>query len=180
MEFFKVIKGRRSVRSWTDKPVPKELIKKLIDSARWSPSSCNRQSCKFVIVESEKNKKILANSTPSGKPFCSDAPVIMIVLVDERLYNSERSEHTPYLDAAAAIENILLAAHDSELGACWLNFDTKSLGCDEKIRSAFNISKHFLIISLIALGYPKKIPEPPLRKEIDEFIINENFKDYNE
>ena len=53
MDVFEAIKGRRTIRHFTEKPVPEDIFKKIIDAARWAPSACNRQGWRFIVI---KNK----------------------------------------------------------------------------------------------------------------------------
>jgi nitroreductase len=52
MDVFEAIKNRRSIRTFQDKPVPEELIEKIIEAGQWSPSACNRQAWKFIVIDS--------------------------------------------------------------------------------------------------------------------------------
>jgi len=169
-----LVKTRRSIRKWKEKEVPDILIDKLIDAARWAPSSCNRQTCKFLIIHDEEKRKLIGNAVIGGVGFASKAPIHILVLVDVRPYHLPVERHLPFLDAAAAIENMLLMAHSLGLGACWLNW-TVSRKNEEKIRRINSIPEHMMPIALIALGYPDVVPKPPARKKIKDFTEFESF-----
>jgi len=174
MELDDAIKSRRSVRRWSDKDIPKEMLFQLVEAARYAPSSCNRQSVKLLIVAKKENVKFLGGITYGGTGYAHKAAAIILVLADVRVYPLPLERHTPYLDGAAAIQNILLAANQLGLGAVWLNW-VASEANEEKARKRFKIVKHFLPVSMVALGFPAVKPERPARKNIEEYAIFENF-----
>jgi len=177
IDFFKIIKERRSIRSWTEKKISNEIIESLIDAARWAPSSGNRQSCMYLVVQEKKRINILGQLR---EPFCLKAPALILVGVDIRSYDDLEKSYVPYLDGAVTVENLLLTAHWLGLGACMTKLgpgDLTQVNKDElkKIWSFFNVPSHFLPISIIALGYPKIVPKAPARKNIKDILFHEKF-----
>lgn len=177
IDFFKIIKERRSIRSWTEKKISKEIIESLIDAARWAPSSGNRQSCMYLVVQDKKRINILGRLR---EPFCLKASALILVGVDIRSYDDIEKSYVPYLDGAVAIENLLLAVHWLGLGACMTKLgpgELTQVNKDElkKIGSFFNVPSHFLPMSIIALGYPKIVPRAPARKNIKDILFYERF-----
>lgn len=169
-----LIKGRRSVRRWKNLEISNEIIEKLVDAARWAPCSSDRQTCKFLIIQDKKSIEFLGNRLAGGVGFAHTATVHILVLVDMRRYRLPFERHIAYLDGAAAIENILLMAHSRGLGACWLNWSISESN-EKKVYELFNIPRYMLPISVIAIGYPDIISEPPARKEIKDFVVYERF-----
>ena len=151
------------------------MLKKLIDAGHWAPSSCNRQPQKFLIFETEENKKII--SSLRREKSLLNASALILVLIDLNVYEKNEVDYTPYLDAAAAIQNILLMAHALGLGGCWFNFGQKEIRKSglKMFRLKFKIPKNLICISLIALGYPIRTPMPVARKSIEDLIIWESF-----
>lgn len=174
-EFEKIIKGRRSIRLWQEKKVPRQVIEKLIDAARYAPSSCDRQPLKFLVLEKKDDIEFTAGKTTGGVGFAHKAALAILVLADARVYSLPIERHTPYLDGAAAIQNLLLSAHIHGLGAVWLNWCT-SHKSEEDTRKRFNIPEHVLPVSLIGLGYPAIKPPTPARKKISDLIEWNSFK----
>ena len=149
MELKEAIFGRCSIRSFQDKPVAIEDIKELIQAAIYAPSASNHQAWKFIIVNNEETKKLVRGLR--GSILITDAPTGILVL-----YRNDLTLNLTYKDyiqsAAAAIQNILLAAYEKGIGSCWIN----RLSAPNYIRKALNIPKIFNIIAYIALGYPKE------------------------
>jgi nitroreductase len=166
---------RRSVRQWKPVPLSLEDYRRLVESARWAPSSCNRQPCYFLLTRDQE--KIALLSRVRGQKFLSRAPSCIIVLANMRAYDSVEVAYTPYLDAGAAIQNVLLAAHGLGLGACWVNFGTKGISPEsrQEIHATFGIPSDYKIVSLVAVGVAARLPNPPGRKSLSATAAVESF-----
>ena len=175
METIDCIKTRRSIRKYLDKEVPDEIIKKLIDCARHAPfggpPKKEPQLWEFIIIKDKAIKEKLALDY-EDRQFMKQAPVIIAVCGD-------KTKDPKYKDweitCSLAIENILLAAHDLGLGACFVTPFTHHEGHKEdrkKLIKTLNLPEHIKLISLITVGYPdpsEKIEEKELRN-INEMI----------
>ena len=172
MDVFKAIKNRRSIRKWKKGKVPLSLVRKLVDAGRWAPSSCNRQSLKFAVVTNKELRVKIGRMLSGGRDFASKAPVFILVFADIRPYNIPTEVFAPFQDGAAAIQNILLAAHAIGLGACWLFFTSPSLKSrdDINLRKSLKMSPYYEEVGLVALGYPDEDPSPPSRKKMDKIV----------
>jgi nitroreductase len=174
MDIFKAILGRRSIRKFKDEPVEDDLIWKIIEAGIWAPSAGNIQSWELIIVKKPK-KKYKLGVAGYMREFIGEAPVILVICANQLRSNSIYGDRGKDLyciqDASVAAENMLLAIHALGLGACWVgsfdeNIVSDVLGLPHGIRP----------ITLIPLGYPDETPYPPPRREIEEFIHNETFK----
>lgn len=174
-DFFEVITTRRSVRRYKPDLVPDALIHKLIDAARWAPTGGNMQPWEFFVIKDQQTKEAIVQTTyigydkKTGRPqrWILDAPVIILVGTNIKRtgarYGRFGAEFVASLDVAAAIENMLLAATALGLGSCWIaGFDTPQLN------KVLNLPKEIQPLSLITIGYPKKIPAPPPRLSVQE------------
>lgn len=146
MDIFNSIYVRRSTRSFTNKKLNSEEIETLITSAIFAPSACNFQAWKFIIIDDEKVKNLLSRNS-SKIINCSPNGVLVIYRNDISYNTYLYKDHIQ--SAAAAIQNILLAATAKGISSCWI--------CDldrpNKIRKIMGIPKNFDIIAYIALGY---------------------------
>lgn len=179
-DFFQVVQARRSIRRYRDRPVPREQIQALLDAARWAPSAHNRQPWRFAVIESAVSKHALAaamgmrlradlerdgmareaiekDATRSYRRI-TGAPVVIVVCVTMRdmdAYADERRRQAEYLMAtqsvAMATQNLLLAAHASGLGACWM---CAPLFVPETVREVLNLDSDWEPQALVTLGYP--------------------------
>ncbi len=159
MELMEALRTRRSVRQWTLDPVPDELLKELVEAAARAPSGGNSQPWIFVIVREKGRLKRLRAAAPgiAGRP-----PAVILLCLDRRRGDEEPGTldyDMVHLTLGAAMQNLLLAAHDKGVGACAIgSFHRASLD------SIVSLPRHLELKLLIALGYPASQPAaPPLR-----------------
>jgi nitroreductase len=145
MNIIEVLKTRRSIRRYINKPIPDEIIKDIINCARLAPTANNKQPWLFVVIKDKKLKEKIAELTDYGK-FIKQADCCIAVFCEDTKYYLE--------DGSAATENILLAAWHYGIGSCWIAGDKKSYA--EEIRKILEIPQKYKLVSLISLGYPEK------------------------
>jgi len=157
MNVWQAIRGRRSIRRFKQKAISKEVLLEVVEAGRCAPSAANRQPLEFITINSEEQRsKIFAQLAwagyvrPRRDPPAGKWPVAYIIV----LVNRERAlAKFGSVDAAAAIENILLAAQGNRIGSCWLGSIKR-----EKVREILEIPDNFDIDSVVALGYPDEQP----------------------
>lgn len=173
MEFFEVVKKRRSVRQFNrDAEVPEEHIHRMLEAAQAAPTAGNTQCPRFFVVRDPKVKKRLA-SEAAHQLFIDQAPVVVVVAADldavGRGYG-ERGRGTYALqDCAAAAQNILLTATDMGYGTCWVGaFD--EVAASKILDLPVNVRP----LSIVPVGVPVQPSgrNPPRRKleEITRFV----------
>jgi nitroreductase len=166
VETLDAIKGRRSVRSYTDKEIPREQLEKIMEAAIWSPSGGNEQPWEFIVVENKDDIKKIKTFSPGI--FGNPAAIIIVCRDLKRAYEvcSELGRDTlSMMDISMASQNIMLAAYDVGIGSCAV----RSFGISA-IKRLYDLPDHIEPELLLILGYPEKIPEPPKRREISEVI----------
>lgn len=174
-DFWKVVKGRRSVRVWEKAEIPLDVIKKIVEAGIWAPSSCNRQTWKFICITDQelKDKISLARANKKTPMFC-DVSMIILPAINTEVYGFLEN-NSPMLDAAAAIENILLAAYAEGWGGCWVNWLIQDKSKEKELFKKLGVPKSYRVYSMILVGKPKDVPKPPLRKNIDEVMCLNEF-----
>lgn len=193
METMETILQRRSIRKYSTKEIPQEIIRKVINAASKAPSAKNRQPWRFVIVttkekaamidamregiENEKSGNgLLPNSTNfiSGAEYTMEimkqAPITVMVLNTNKLTGPVTKEDmfceiADIQSIGAAIQNMLLAATDLGLGSLWI--------CD--IFFAYEQLTNWLdtdnqLVAAVSLGYPAEKPFPRPRKDLKNII----------
>ncbi|HDM77694.1 MAG TPA: nitroreductase family protein [Deltaproteobacteria bacterium] len=158
--------NRRSVRDYLEKPVPGELIKKIIEAGVWAPSGLNNQPWRFAVVQDKNTKSQIAQLT-RYRTIIEKAPVIIPVFVDKDSMYNEVKDHQAI---GACIENMLLAIHSLGLGAVWLGEILKNA---EKVRLILDLPENLELMAVVALGYPKHTKQKSSRKPLEEFIVKE-------
>lgn len=172
MEILKSVIERRSIRKYLDKPVEKEKIELCLEAARLSPSACNIQPYKFLVLEGEK-KDNFANEVFRGiyKPciFAAKAPVIIAIISTAKTFkgligNQIQDINFSLVDMGIAGEHLILQATALGLGTCWLGwFDKK------KANKILNIKKSENVELLISLGYGAEAPRERKKKDRKDF-----------
>ena len=190
MELQDAIKMRRSVRRYQDREVPRELLEELMECACWAPSADNMQPWYFVVLtkqeEIDRMRQTMeevaeqirphleelfprhprvVNETTSFLRRLGGAPVYVLAFL-QKDYGPVRDSMLE--STAAAIQNLLLAAHEKGLGTCWVNAAT-ALGYGAALQELFAPDKGEFV-SLVALGWPDQKPRTPSRKP-DRWVI---------
>ncbi|MEN6565309.1 MAG: nitroreductase family protein [Veillonellales bacterium] len=181
-EVLKVIKNRRSIRSFSNKQVTDNELKTVLEAAQYAPTA-GSQSWHFIVVQKEELINELSNASkevakhhgveffrklannPDFNAFYN-APTVIIVCGDEMPWARA--------DCAAATQNILLAAESIGLAACWINFglfvfDTEG---GSKYKTALGVPEGYKPLYSVALGYRKGEPPVagPRKKNVVSYI----------
>ncbi len=188
-----LLRGRRSVRRFLDQPVDRELLTRVIEAASWAPSAGNRQDWLFSVVESPELKAAMADAvrarwrrivednrelgiieeveaySASFADFAA-APVVIVVSaakvnpVQERLLGPAAVATAGSLtSAAAAAQNLMLAAHALGLATCCM---TGALAAHQELGKLLGLSRRRQPVCLIALGHAAEAPPAPPRKPV--------------
>ena len=162
MDALEAIHTRRSIRKYEDKPVPEELVRKVLAAAMSAPSASNTQPWHFVVITDRELLAEIPKVNPYAK-MAGEAPLAILVCGDATL---ELAPGYWVVDCAAAVENLLLAAHALGLGAVWTGIHPR----EERMngfRHLFGLPHNVPAHSLIVLGYPAETlpPEDRYQKE---------------
>jgi nitroreductase len=148
MEENQRIRDRHSVRKFKSTEIPTEMIREILETARWAPSGLNNQPWKFIVITDAQIKDQLAHQTEVSE-IIRNAPVCIAVFYD-------KDEGYHYLKdtqaIGAAIENILLAIHNLHLGGVWLG---EILNKHEQVERILEVPQSFELMAVIAFGYPE-------------------------
>ena len=192
-----LLRGRRSVRQYQDRPVAREDIERILEAARWAPSPHGRQPWRFVVLTSRAAKKRLAdymgadwrkNLKMDNQPeeivnirlekSCQrilHAPVIILpclYLQDLDRYPDEKrqaDETTMAIQSiGAAIQNMLLMAYDLGLDGGWM---CAPLFCPDVVCDALSLDNKLLPQAMITLGYAAADPKRRERLPLERLVI---------
>ncbi len=150
METLQAIATRTSIRRFTDKEIPIEIIKTVLEAGIKAPSGGNIQPWRFIVVT---DKAKIKNFDPEyHQPCIEQAPAVIVACANphDTWEKYDENDHCYILDTAAAIQNMLLAIHDQGLGGVWVVSFSKSA-----VREQLNIPLHWQILSVIPFGYFK-------------------------
>ncbi|MBW2305070.1 MAG: nitroreductase family protein [Deltaproteobacteria bacterium] len=160
MDVMTAIKRRRSIRSFTDEPVDKETLIKLLEAAVWAPSGGNGQTWRFVVVTEKSMMKKIKMVSPG---LLGDPPALIVIAQDMEAARHKGGKMGPEsitkMDSAMAAQNILLAAYEMGLGTCVIaSFHPGA------VAKLLGMPEHILPHLLVSIGHPAKIPPPPERR----------------
>ena len=171
MELKEVIKNRKSIRDYEDKPIPEDKLLRVLESARLAPSGGNRQEWKFIIVRDSQRRQKLAQAA-EGQTFVGKAPVVIAAVATQPTPMMICGVPAYAVDLSIAVDHITLAAVDEGLGTCWIGAFSQ-----EATRKILNVPAKHKIVALMPLGFPKEPGRPKNRKPLNEIICYETFKE---
>jgi SagB-type dehydrogenase family enzyme len=139
-----------------------------LDAGRWAPSAGNLQPWVFIVVQTNKLMREIAQAA-LGQMFVLEAPYVIVVCADilrsASRYGQRGAELYSIQDTAAAIQNMLLAAYSLGLGACWIGaFD------ENEVRGVLGLPKDIRPVALMPLGFAKSHSQTPQRRPLDEVV----------
>lgn len=165
MEFYEVVRQRRSIRSYKNDPVPQEALDRIAGAVLQAPTACNRQPFKLWIVREEALRKKICSACKF--PFLAEAPVLAVMLSNEKeAWTRYEGNSAADIDASIAMEHFVLSAAAEGLGTCWICAFSRpemdqALGLKNSVWRSFALSP---------LGYAAAPPRDFVRKEMSEII----------
>ena len=183
MQTIEHLRARRTVRQFKADPIPDTVLDTVFEAAMWAPSHANQQPWDFLVLGPETRAKLLRIYRAKAEELLSDpelppkkranltvlkedfggAPFMVAVVSRAPEEDLQRIENP--LSAAAAVQNMCLAAWDAGVGAVWL-----SLGVAPPARSILGIEPEQSVVTLLAMGYPAEVPPPPPRDSHTEHL----------
>ncbi len=142
MEVYECIRTRRTVRKYKGDAVPEQVIRRILNAARWAPSSRNQQPWHFVVVSDPDTLTTLGAVATSGR-FVAEAPLVIAVVMD----GADR----PDLDAGRALQQMELAAWDQGLGTCFVNLRIEAE--NRAVKEMLGIPAGMELVALLPMGY---------------------------
>lgn len=160
-QLIELIKARQSVRKYdTSRSVEKEKIEQCIEAARFSPSACNAQPWKFIVVDDPELKTKVAKETYGAlmrfNKFLLDVPVIVVITMEKANFNSTvgttlKNIKYPLIDIGLAAGQFCLQAQELGLGTCMLGWFNEA-----PIQKLLGIPEKRKIGLLISVGYAEE------------------------
>jgi nitroreductase len=164
MDIFELIKTRRSIRKFTDKPVPDEVIDRIIEAGTWAPSGLNNQPWKFAVLKDRELKKAVSGLTRYSK-IVTGANVLIAVFLDNSL-SYDRTKDCQAI--GACLQNMLLYIHSAGLGAVWLGEILKN---KDSVLELTGGPKDLELMAVVALGYPADEGGKVTRQALSQTVI---------
>ncbi len=165
MDVFNCIRTRRTVRDFKPDPVPDAIIHKILQAARWAPSSSNTQPWHFIVVKDRDTIAELGRICTQGT-FIGQAPLAIAVVMGET--------RRPQLDAGRALQQMELVGWSEGLGTCFVGIRGEQ---QTEVKTLLDIPEEMELITVLPFGY--RIPREPgtgtPRKPMSEITHGEKF-----
>jgi len=143
MEVFEAIRTILAVRSYADRPIPRDVVNRVVESGRLAASAMNGQPWHFVVVQNRETLRTLGTLAQTG-PYVASAQAAIVVAI----------EKTPFAvsDTSRAIQDMLLAAWSEGVGSNWVGF----AGGLDQVKPILGIPDNLDVLAILPLGYPEK------------------------
>ena len=141
---------RRAKRALSEEEIPEEVVKRIMTAATYAPSCFNNQPWRFLVVTEENKLEDMHAALSGGNYWAKKAPVMIAVITKPDL-DAELSDRREYavLGCGLAMENLMLQAFkEGAIGHAMAGFDPLV------VKEKFSIPEEFIVIALIAIGYP--------------------------
>jgi nitroreductase len=160
------IKGRRSVRTYTEEPVLKTQIEAVLEAGTWAPTGMHREPWKFIVIEDKQLIKYVSDETkvlvqqmmpPIANQFATDADIICYsapVLILICTENDPQWDNVNLLDSVLAAQNMFLKAFELGLGTCYMGF-VNFLNNNPEALKKIGVPDNYKMMVPLILGHPK-------------------------
>ncbi len=140
MEVFEAVSTLLAVRSYQSRPVPPEIVRRIVEAGRLTGSSMNRQPWHFIVVENPETLRQLGALATTG-PYIAQAPLAIVVAIEKTRFAVS--------DASRAIQSMMLTAWEAGIGSNWVGFQGL-----EEVKQLLGIPEHLDILAIVPFGYP--------------------------
>jgi len=167
-----LLRTRRSIRKYTQKPIDGKTIDVLIEALLRSPTSRNGKSWEFVIADDRELLAKLSKAREQGSQHVRDAALGIIVCAD-----STKSD-VWVEDCTIAAILVQMTAHDLDLGSCWIQIrnrnHTEKMSAEQYIQGLLGLPQHIKVECMVSIGYPNETKIPIAESELDHKKIKHN------
>ncbi|MBD3390473.1 MAG: nitroreductase [Chitinivibrionales bacterium] len=174
MEFYDVVRTRRSVRSYSDKPVPDDALDRVLEAARLAPSANNVQPWHYVVVRGKDKIQEIARLS-HRQMFVAQAPVVIVLCGKKYTDPAHWAADNMYLvDTTISMDHLILAARAEGLGTCWIGAFNRP-----GIEKLFALPRGIHAMMLTPLGYPSgagAFTDRTWRKSAGEIRSDEEYR----
>lgn len=165
MDTFEAVRTVLAVRSYEDKPVPADAMRRILEAAHLTASSRNGQPWHFVVIRDREKLKRIAELARTG-PYTADAAFAVAVAI-------ERESPYGHSDAGRAIQSMALTAWSEGIGSNWVGYE----GTLDAVAPELNLPEELRLIAVVSFGYPvaKLGKGKKRRKPFGEVVHDETF-----
>ena len=147
-----LLQKRRSIRRYTDKMLKKEDLTAILQAGLLAPTSCNKQSWEFILVEDKETLAALGNCREPKQAFLPQAAAAIVVLGDTAKSDAWVE------DASIALAFMQLQAESLGIGSCWVQIrnrqSNQNMSANAYVSELLAIPEPYEVLAILSLGYP--------------------------
>ena len=170
MEFYDLIRSRYSVRAYRDCEVPKDVLQRVIEAYALAPTAANRQALGLVVIRTKGREEELRRIY-AAEWFAEQAPIVLVACaVTGDCWVRKDGKCYADVDAAIAMDHLVLAATYEGLGTCWIGAFDPAMA-----REVLGLPEGVEPIAMTTLGYPADAPKAKRRKSLEQLVHEERW-----
>jgi len=143
VEVFEAVRTILAIRSYRDKPVPSDLIRRIVEAGQLTGSAMNAQPWRFVVIDERETIRRIGTLTRSG-PYVAQAPLVIVVAIEKTRFAVS--------DGSRAIQSMMLTAWAEGVGSNWVGF----VGMLDEVKPPLNIPEEVDVLAVVPFGYPSQ------------------------
>jgi nitroreductase len=140
---FEAVRTVLAVREYQDKPIPDDVLGRIVEAGRLSASGGNVQPWHFVVVRDRAGLRELGSLVASG-PYIAGAAAAIVV-------GYEKAHNLGVSDVSRAVQSMILVAWADGVGSNWTGFSRL-----DGVRNKVGLPDEYEVVAVIPLGYPKR------------------------
>lgn len=175
MDFYEVIKTRRTVRNYKTDPIPEDVLMRVLDAARIAQSGSNRQPWHYIVIRDKERMKGIVPLC-ANQAFIAEAPIVVVACGMNLKTNrgGYMGDFGMLVDVTISFSQLTLAARVENLGTCWIGSFN-----NEGLKQYLGIPDDMQVVALTPLGYPAGADaffENATKKPLEEIVSYEKYK----
>lgn len=151
MNIHQAVATMLAVRSYSDRPIADEIVERILEAARLTGSSRNRQHWDFIAIQDPDSLRRLGELATTGR-YIAEASLAVAVVVPEKPVG--------YIDGARAAQDMMLVAWGEGIGSNWVGNVNK-----EEVKRLLNVPDELMLLTIIPFGYPEEEIGDDVEKE---------------
>ena len=172
MDFYDVVRARRSVRKYKPDPVDRAVIDRILDAGRLAPSWKNRQCWHYILVTDPDLKRTLGTLVDNPSEDCyTAAPYVLVLCADSTDSGTMFGKEYYLVDCGISMEHVVLAAQAEGLATCWVGYFAEN-----PVKSLLNVPRDMHVVAITPIGYADEAPEVQPRKALEEIVYENGWE----
>ncbi|MBE5780554.1 MAG: nitroreductase [Clostridiales bacterium] len=172
MTIMEAVTTRRSIREYKEGEIPQADLLEILEAARLAPTWKNNQSFTYILVKDRTLMEQLGEITgynPSRSAY-EKASCYLVLCGDPTLSGKREGKEYYMVDAAIAMEQMMLAAHEKGYGMCWVG-----AFYENPVKKLLSVPEDIRVIALSPLGIPDEAPEARPRRNLNEVVYLDRY-----